>query len=159
MGHSICKSHTVCVVAMVTYLHCNLEVIKVLSKIAKASGCETIAEWIKPCQNYHYWSARATCDGNGEVYGPSFHLFLAMLSMNMKIWITYCSINVGTLLQFSHANGWTKVTCICLYCMYLLNICYSKLHLFHQIKCIWDMNRNMTAYTVYSDRNLNAWKT
>ena len=74
MGHSIRKSHTVYVVA---YLHCNLEVTKVLAKIAKASGCEAITEWIKPCQNHLYWSARTTRDGNGEVIWAKFSSFLS----------------------------------------------------------------------------------
>ena len=62
---------------MVTYLHCNLEVTKVLAKIAKASGCEAIAEWIKPCRNHLYWSARTTHDGNGEVIWAKFSSFLS----------------------------------------------------------------------------------
>ena len=48
-----------------------------LAKIAKASGCEAIAEWIKPCRNHLYWSARTTHDGNGEVIWAKFSSFLS----------------------------------------------------------------------------------
>lgn len=54
-----------------------LEVTKVLTKIAKVSGCEGIAEWIKPCTNHLFWSARTTHDGNGEVIWAKFSSFLS----------------------------------------------------------------------------------
>ena len=34
----------------------NTEVTKVLTKVAKVSGCEAVTEWIKPCTNHFYWS-------------------------------------------------------------------------------------------------------
>ena len=32
-----------------------LELHKMLSKLAKEPGCEELAEWIRPCENYLYW--------------------------------------------------------------------------------------------------------
>ncbi len=58
--------------------HCLfLEVTKVLTKIAKVSGCEAVAEWIKPCTSHLFWSARTTHDGNGEVIWAKFSSFLS----------------------------------------------------------------------------------
>lgn len=48
-----------------------------LTKIAKVSGCEAISEWIKPCTNHLYWSAKTTHDGNGEVIWAKFSSFLS----------------------------------------------------------------------------------
>ena len=53
------------------------EVTKVLTKVAKVSGCEAVTEWIKPCTNHLYWSARTTHDGNGEVIWAKFSSFLS----------------------------------------------------------------------------------
>jgi hypothetical protein len=55
----------------------NVEVTKVLTKIAKASRCEAISEWIKLCTNHLYWSAKTTHDGNGEVIWAKFSSFLS----------------------------------------------------------------------------------
>ena len=44
----------------------DVEVTKLLMKIAKSSACEALNEWIKPCTNHLYWSAKTTHDGNGE---------------------------------------------------------------------------------------------
>ena len=54
-----------------------VEVTKVLTKIAKVSGCEATAEWIKPCTSHLFWSARTTHDGNGEVIWAKFSSFLS----------------------------------------------------------------------------------
>ena len=54
-----------------------IEVTKVLTKIAKVSGCESLGEWIKPCTNHLYWSARTTQDGNREVIWAKFSSFLS----------------------------------------------------------------------------------
>ena len=48
-----------------------------LTKIAKISGCEGISEWIKPCTNHLYWSARTTKNGNGEVIWAKFSSFFS----------------------------------------------------------------------------------
>ena len=53
------------------------EVTKVLTKVAKVSGCEAVTEWIKSCTNHLYWSARTTHDGNGEVIWAKFSSFLS----------------------------------------------------------------------------------
>ena len=31
-----------------------------ITNLSKISGCEAIAEWVKPCTNHLYWSARIT---------------------------------------------------------------------------------------------------
>ena len=54
-----------------------IEITKVLTKISKVSGCETITNWIKPCTNHLYWSARTTISGNGEVIWAKFTSFLS----------------------------------------------------------------------------------
>ena len=54
-----------------------VEITKVLTKIGKVSGCETVNEWIKPCTNHLYWSARTTHSGNGEVISAKFYSFLS----------------------------------------------------------------------------------
>ena len=54
-----------------------IEVAKVLMKIAKVSGCEAISEWIRPCTNHLYWSAKTTHDGNAEVIWAKFSSFLS----------------------------------------------------------------------------------
>ena len=68
---------TVVVRNEVKYTDYILEVTKVLTKIAKISGCEAITEWIKPCTNHLFWSARTTHDGNGEVIWAKFSSFLS----------------------------------------------------------------------------------
>jgi hypothetical protein len=55
----------------------NTEVTKVLTKVAKVSGCEAVTEWIKSCTNHLYWSAITTHDGNGEVIWDKFSSFLS----------------------------------------------------------------------------------
>ena len=55
----------------------DVEVTKVLMKIAKSSGCEALNEWIKPCTNHLYWSAKTTHDGNGEVIWAKFSSFFS----------------------------------------------------------------------------------
>ena len=57
-----------------TSLH-TIEITKVLTKIGKMSGCEAITEWVKPCTNRLYWSARTTHDGNGHVIWAKFSSF------------------------------------------------------------------------------------
>ncbi|CAB3989188.1 Hypothetical predicted protein [Paramuricea clavata] len=57
-----------------SFCHCT-EVTKVLTKLAKVSGCEAVTEWIKPCTNHLYWSARTTHDGNSEVIWAMFSSF------------------------------------------------------------------------------------
>ena len=67
-----------CVINCICHDHCLfLEVTKVLTKIAKVSGCEAVAEWIKPCTSHLFWSARTTHDGNGEVIWAKFSSFLS----------------------------------------------------------------------------------
>jgi solute carrier family 8 (sodium/calcium exchanger) len=53
-----------------------LEVTKVLTKLAKYAGCESLLEWIKPCVNHLYWSAMTTLTGNGNVIVAKFKSFL-----------------------------------------------------------------------------------
>ena len=51
--------------------HCNknlllftdIEVSKVLNKIAKEKDCKKLLPWIKPCVTHLYWSAMSTVDG------------------------------------------------------------------------------------------------
>ena len=54
-----------------------VEVTKVLTRTAKLSGCEALSEWIKPCTNHLYWSARTTHSGNGEIISAKFNSFLS----------------------------------------------------------------------------------
>lgn len=54
-----------------------IEITKVLTKIAKITGCNLIADWTKACTNHLYWSARTTHDGNGEVIWAKFSSFLS----------------------------------------------------------------------------------
>ncbi|XP_028416037.1 uncharacterized protein LOC114539599 [Dendronephthya gigantea] len=56
--------------------HLTKKVTKVLAKIAKYAGCESILEWIKPCCNHLYWSATTTLSGNGKVIVAKFKSFL-----------------------------------------------------------------------------------
>ena len=43
----------------------------------KVSGCEAINEWIRPCTNHLYWSAKTTHDGNAEAIWAKFSSFLS----------------------------------------------------------------------------------
>ncbi|KAK3725723.1 hypothetical protein QZH41_018911 [Actinostola sp. cb2023] len=52
------------------------EIRKVLSKISKETGCEALAEWIRPAENHFYWSATSTFSGNGLIIWAKFHSFL-----------------------------------------------------------------------------------
>lgn len=54
-----------------------LEIRKVLSKLCKEKECESIAEWIKPCENHLYWSATTTFSGNGNVIWAKFRSFMS----------------------------------------------------------------------------------
>ena len=54
-----------------------IEIRKVLTKIAKEKGNESISDWIKPCKNHLYWSATSTHDGNGVVIWAKFKAFLS----------------------------------------------------------------------------------
>ena len=54
-----------------------LEIRKVLTKISKISGNEVLNEWIKPCANHLYWTARTTHNGNGEVIWAKFSSFFS----------------------------------------------------------------------------------
>lgn len=53
-----------------------LEIRKVLSKLSKEKCCESIAEWIRPCENHLYWSATTTFSGNGMVIWAKFRSFM-----------------------------------------------------------------------------------
>ncbi|CAB4011359.1 uncharacterized protein LOC110233295 isoform X1, partial [Paramuricea clavata] len=57
--------------------HLKKKVTKVLTKLAKVSGNEIISEWIKPCTNHLYWSARTTQSGNGDVIWAKFSSFFS----------------------------------------------------------------------------------
>lgn len=54
----------------------NLEIRKVISKLAKEKDCEALNDWIKPCENHLQWSATSTFDGNGSVIWAKFISFL-----------------------------------------------------------------------------------
>ena len=54
-----------------------LEIRKVLSKLSKEKGLESIGEWIKPCENHLYWSATTTFSGNGKVIWAKFSSFMS----------------------------------------------------------------------------------
>ena len=58
------------------YCYLNVEVTKVLTKLAKYAGCESLLEWIKPCSNHLYWSATTTLNGNGNVIVAKFKSFI-----------------------------------------------------------------------------------
>ena len=53
----------------------NVEVSKVLSKIAKEKDCEELLPWVKPCVNHLYWSATSTVNRNGQVIWAKFESF------------------------------------------------------------------------------------
>ena len=59
-----------------TYITLQLEIRKVLTKLAKLKGYEAISDWIKACENHLYWSATSTHDGNGSVIWAKFKAFL-----------------------------------------------------------------------------------
>ena len=46
-------------------------------KIAKASGNETINDWIKPCTKHLLWSVTSTQSGNGDVIWAKFTSFFS----------------------------------------------------------------------------------
>ena len=46
-------------------------------QFSKESGCEVLADWIKPCENHLYWSATSTFSGNGKVILGKFKSFLS----------------------------------------------------------------------------------
>ena len=50
---------------------------KVLSKLAKETGCEDLVEWIKPFENHLYWSATSTHSGNDRNIWAKFKSFLS----------------------------------------------------------------------------------
>ena len=54
-----------------------LEVNKVLTKLSKESGWESLSEWIRPCTNHLYWSATTTFSGNGLVIWAKFKSFFS----------------------------------------------------------------------------------
>ena len=56
------------------------EVQKVLSTIAKESGCEAVAEWIRPCVNHLHWSATSTACGSGRIIWAKFKSFLSHIT-------------------------------------------------------------------------------
>ena len=57
-------------------LFTDIEVSKVLYKIAKEKDCEELLPLIKPCVTHLCWSAMSTIDGNGEVIWAKFQSFL-----------------------------------------------------------------------------------
>ena len=65
------------IVNVVFVLYFKLEIRKVLTKLSKEKGFETIAEWIKPCENHLHWSATSTHDGNGIVIWAKFKAFMS----------------------------------------------------------------------------------
>ena len=111
-------------IAVVTYFLLNLEVTKVLTKIAKVSGCEAIAEWIKPCRNHLYWSAKTTRDGNGEVIWAKFSSFLSHVvdeheNLDNPLF-NRCGHNA--IIQPHKWLDKGNLACVCLCGLYLLNI-------------------------------------
>lgn len=63
--------------------HLKKKIRKVLSKLSKEKGCESIAEWIRSCENHLYWSATTTFSGNGKVIWAKFNSFMGHI-VNMK---------------------------------------------------------------------------
>lgn len=55
---------------------CLLEVRTILTKISKLKGCESLNEWIKPCENHLYWCATSTVCGTGKIIWAKFKSFL-----------------------------------------------------------------------------------
>jgi len=53
---------------------------KVLSTIAKESGCEAVVEWIRPCVNHLHWSATSTACGSGRIIWAKFKSFLSHIT-------------------------------------------------------------------------------
>lgn len=59
-------------------LHCFLlEIGKVLTKLSKEKGNETLSQWIRPCENHFVWSATSTFSGNGKLIWAKFISFLS----------------------------------------------------------------------------------
>lgn len=56
------------------------EVQKLLSTIAKESGCEAVTEWIRPCINHLHWSATSTACGSGRIILAKFKSFLSHIT-------------------------------------------------------------------------------
>ena len=59
--------------------HFIVEIGKVLTKIAKLSGCEAISQWIRPCENHFYWSVTSTITGNGKLIWAKFKSFFSRI--------------------------------------------------------------------------------
>lgn len=57
--------------------HIKKQIRKVLTKISKQSGCESLSEWIRPCENHFYWSATTTLCGTGRIICAKFKSFLS----------------------------------------------------------------------------------
>ena len=57
-----------------------IEVQKLLSAIAKESGCDAVAEWIRPCVNHLHWSATSTACGGGRIIWAKFKSFLSHIT-------------------------------------------------------------------------------
>ena len=58
-------------------IYCFAAIHKELTKILKTNGCETLVDWIKPCQNHFYWSTTSTTNGDGSVLWAKFKSFLS----------------------------------------------------------------------------------
>ena len=85
------------------YCYLNVEVTKVLNKLAKYAGCGSLLEWIKPCTNHLYWSTTTTLNCN--VIVAKFKSFIGHVKTNTVDSLTACLTNVLMVLQFNHANG------------------------------------------------------
>lgn len=60
--------------------HLKKKVQKLLSTIAKESGCEAVTEWIRPCINHLHWSATSTACGSGRIILAKFISFLSHIT-------------------------------------------------------------------------------
>ena len=56
---------------------CTVNICSSLSRSDKGANENCKNEWIKPCTNHLYWSAKTTHDGNGEVIWAKFSSFFS----------------------------------------------------------------------------------
>lgn len=53
------------------------EIGKVLTKLSKEKGNESLKQWIRPCERHFVWSATSTFSGKGKLIWAKFKSFLS----------------------------------------------------------------------------------
>ena len=104
------------------------EVTKVLTKVSKASGCEAVTEWIKPCTNHLYWNARTTHDGNSEVIWAKFSSFSSHVVDEHKSLDNLLSNKCGHKEIIEPQKWLDKGTAPCLVLFYLTQFDYINIY-------------------------------